>query len=524
MAARSTSTPGSRRCGFGDGLRQAQLSVTASLLRASVGFDETVHRVSRRTRQVATGAARGTGTRERATIARMCVDWVNKKLELSYVMPAEAFETFERKRREGRNPYFTYRTDRGVQVASERGLGPRSCKLPAGASPAKGGNGGAGAPYPDLGLYMFKPVDEASLPPREWLYGRHYQRRTVSVTASPGGTGKTSLVMVEAVAMATARDLLGEQPLERLRVWYHNGEDSHEELDRRLVAICKHYGIPQHELTGQFVITSGNEFPLRVAKGYSDLKIDTPLVDHIRAQIAKHQIDVAILDPLITLHNVSESDNNRMDTVVRIFAGIADDLNCTFELEHHMRKLRAGDTDFDADDMRGASSIHDAVRAMRVLNHMSTGDAAQLAILEHERLQYFRVDKAKGNNAKASQAVWRCFVNVDLDNGDEVGVVVPYTLPGQGERTEAMAAAEATADRIFLELLARLRLAGITVNDKPRGHYAPRVFAKEPEARKARVGIAAFEDAMRRLIKDARVRVAHTTQRGREASYLEVVS
>ena len=212
-----------------------------------------------------------------------------------------------------------------------------------------------------------------------------------------------------------------------------------------------------------------------------------------------------------------------MDTVVRIFAGIADEQDCAFELEHHMRKLRAGDTDFDGDDMRGASAIHDAVRSQRVLNHMSATDAMQLAIPEHERLQYFRVDKAKGNNAPPAQAVWRRFVNVDLDNGDDVGVVVPYTLPGHGERTEAMAAAEATADRIFLELLARLTQAGISVNDKPRGHYAPRVFAKEPEAKLARVGIAAFEDAMRRLVKAARVRVAHTTLRGRETSYLEVV-
>ena len=47
--------------------------------------------------------------------------------------------------------------------------------------------------------------------------------------------------------------------------------------------------------------------------------------------------------------------------------------------------------------------------------------------------------------------------------------------------------------------------------------------ALRAEAKLARVGIAAFEDAMRRLIKSARVRVAHTTLRGRETSYLEVV-
>ena len=151
-----------------------------------------------------------------------------------------------------------------------------------------------------------------------------------------------------------------------------------------------------------------------------------------------------------------------MDTVVRLFAAIADEQDCAFELEHHTRKLRAGDTELDGDDMRGASAIRDAVRAARVLNHMSMTDAMQLAIPEHERLLYFRVDKAKGNNAPPSQAVWRRFVNVELTNGDDVGVVVPYALPGQGERTEAMAAAEATAERIFMELLARLTLAGIT--------------------------------------------------------------
>jgi RecA-family ATPase len=59
---------------------------------------------------------------------------------------------------------------------------------------------------------------------------------------APGGFGKTTLCMGESVAMATARTLLGEQPAERLHVWYHNGEDNLEELQRRLGAICLHYG------------------------------------------------------------------------------------------------------------------------------------------------------------------------------------------------------------------------------------------------------------------------------------------
>jgi len=46
--------------------------------------------------------------------------------------------------------------------------------------------------------------------------------------------------LVEAIAMATARSLLGEQPGERLKCWYHNGEDNAQEIDRRIAAICQH--------------------------------------------------------------------------------------------------------------------------------------------------------------------------------------------------------------------------------------------------------------------------------------------
>src|SRR5262245_57745077 len=92
----------------------------------------------------------------------------------------------------------------------------------------------SGAPFV---LRPFVPFDPAALPPRQFLFGKHYQRRTTGGTVAPGGTGKSSLEMVEGVSMATGRNLLGEDPRERVRVWYHNGEDNMDELNRRLAAI-----------------------------------------------------------------------------------------------------------------------------------------------------------------------------------------------------------------------------------------------------------------------------------------------
>src|SRR5262245_58788476 len=188
-----------------------------------------------------------------------------------------------------------------------------------------------------LVLRPFVPFDTAALPQREWLYGKHYQRRTVSMTAGPGGMGKTSLGMVELVAMVTARNLLGEQPTERLRVWLHNGEDPLDEIHRRLAAICQHYEISQEELRDYLWITSGNEFPLRVAKGYTNLQVDRALVQQISDAIGANQIDLAAFDPFVTMHSVSEGDPGKMDTVVRLFAGIADEHGACIELNPHVR-------------------------------------------------------------------------------------------------------------------------------------------------------------------------------------------
>src|SRR5215472_15830802 len=243
------------------------------------------------------------------------------------------------------------------------------------------------APKAPFILRSVAHFDPARIPPREFLFGRHYQRRTVSGTVAPGGTGKSSEVMVEAVAMKTGRDLLGEGAKEPLRVWYHNGEDNMLELQRRLAGICQHYNIPLAEALGDgFFMSSGNEVPLRVAETWSQVRLQT---DHrkvkcITEAIGDNRVDVAILDPLVTLHGVPENNPGQMDQVIRIFTRIADTQNCAIDLSHHTRKLAPGSSSDDVtiDDMRGAGAVKDAMRAVRMLNVMAPKDVENVGIDE----------------------------------------------------------------------------------------------------------------------------------------------
>jgi hypothetical protein len=164
--------------------------------------------------------------------------------------------------------------------------------------------------------------------------------------------------------------------------------------------------------------------------------------------------------------------------------------------------------DITIDDARGAGSLKDALRAVRLLNYMSKSDADGAGIDELERTSYFRIDRGKANNSPpAKSAIWRKFVNVDLPNSDEVGVIIPWAFPGQDappspERTEA----NRKAEHIFMELLARFTLADRTVNDSAGHGNAPSVFAKEREAKLAKVSKAALGDAMRRLFEKGKIK------------------
>lgn len=68
-------------------------------------------------------------------------------------------------------------------------------------------------------------IDEATIPPRTWLYPPHYIRKFISLLISTGGIGKSSLAIVEALAMVSGKPLLGITPAGPMRALVWNGED-----------------------------------------------------------------------------------------------------------------------------------------------------------------------------------------------------------------------------------------------------------------------------------------------------------
>ena len=253
--------------------------------------------------------------------------------------------------------------------------------------------------------------------------------------------------------MVTGRNLLEvEYPAPYpLRVWLINGEDPYAELERRVGAVALNYQITVDDIGDRLFINSGRDTDFIIVETTHDgTGIKQPVNDAIVAQIRNNKIDVLIIDPFISSHNVSENDNKAIDFVAKAWNKIAQETNCAIELVHHARKGNGNET--TVDDARGASALVSAARSVRTLNRM-TYDEAKRAGIEHDKAQdHFKVSIGKANLARVSNSGnWYEVKSLPLMNGgtitvgnenimlpgDSVGVVTSWTWPATASQIEA---------------------------------------------------------------------------------------
>jgi hypothetical protein len=381
-------------------------------------------------------------------------------------------------------------------------------------------------PQPDklITASPFVPVDPATVPKRETLFGGHYNRKFFSATFGVGGGGKSALAIVECVSIATGTPILWYHPVKPLKVWYFNLEDPPDELQRRFVAVAIHYGIDQKLLAENLFVDSGRtqQFVIVEQQG-RDTVVVTVLEEAIIEEMRSRKIDLLILDPLASVHHGDENSNPHMQQLATALTRIADRANAAVEGVHHVNKSSGdGRLEVTAESGRGAGALKDKARSVRAINTMSEKEAEKAGIESANRFSYFRVTNAKSNMSKRSgHADWYRIVSVDLGNGtkwtpgDSVGVVEKWEWPSD----------TTVADDISVEQLAEIKRR-ISLNPHGADHqskdWAGRVFgdvlglntkADKPKIRKI----------MRALVDAGQFSIVrrNTTKKGRERPMFE---
>ena len=318
-----------------------------------------------------------------------------------------------------------------------------------------------------IAVYDAGDIDPAAIPPRGWLLGVSFARKFISGVVSEGGAGKTAVRYAQYLAAASGRSITKEHVHVRSRVLIACFEDDLAEVQRRIAAAMLHHGVSPNEIRGwlHYCVPRGLKLLATNPRNDHDA-IAGELHTELRRVAHALKIDLVSIDPFVKAHGVSENDNNLIDQVCTMLAGLADDLDVAVDLVSHARK--GGTNPNDADRDRGASAKRDAGRLMRNLTTMSPEEAQLYQIEERERHTFARLDDAKVNITphSASGATWFKLIGVPLGNrtetypnGDEVQTAERWFPP------DAFAALDfKTIDEI---------LNRIEAGPYPGGRYSP---------------------------------------------------
>jgi hypothetical protein len=311
------------------------------------------------------------------------------------------------------------------------------------------------SPPPDLKFSL------SDIPPhRPWLYGVDLLRGDLSVLASTGGAGKTSLAMGMAISLASGNSLLGEKIWESgpLKSLYINAEDSGIEMRRRALAFCQ-----QHNITvlDRLYIAGTDDLRVRGLSFLSPAGQNSSVLDqagfaHLNNLLASLLPDLVVIDPLIALCGGGNvNDNAAMALVMREIKRLAIKFNCSLLIVHHTRK---GGEPGSAEAISGASAIKDLARCARMPVTMTTAEMGVFHVLPSERLQYFKLVDAKSNLALHSDETWYKLESQELPNagapyphGDRVQAVVRVQLsvqPGGSANADDMKIEAAILDLV----------------------------------------------------------------------------
>lgn len=244
---------------------------------------------------------------------------------------------------------------------------------------------------------------------------------TVGSLVSPGGAGKSMLILQMATQIAGGPDLLGVGRLPTGRVVYLPAEDPPTAIHHRLHALGAHLTVEQRQIVADGLLIEpliGKCPNIMTFAWFDSLK---------RAAEGRR---LMILDTLRRFHIEEENASGPMAQVIGRMEGIAAETGCAIVFLHHASKgaAMAGTSD-QQQASRGSSVLVDNVRWQSYLSGMTQAEAQELGVDDSQRGYFVRYGISKSNYGAPLQECWF--------RRHEGGVLKPAVLERQKRPTTA---------------------------------------------------------------------------------------
>lgn len=215
----------------------------------------------------------------------------------------------------------------------------------------------------------------------------HWSTEDISITTADGGTGKTTLKLIEAIHLALGEDFLGFKNCGAGRTLFITGEDTEAKLSAMLGAIMKQMklmdGTPENEakvrkILDGVLIKKDSDLCL-IDKGKNGfINVNSDALTKVLEAVDDLKPRMIVFDPISSFWG-SESALNDMSKAVSKFMGVLVERgNTCVEIINHMGKASSSSKDMSQFAGRGGTGLPSHARVSRVLRPVDDEEYEEL--------------------------------------------------------------------------------------------------------------------------------------------------
>ena len=213
---------------------------------------------------------------------------------------------------------------------------------------------------------LLTPVDVAGVlthpsPPPRFVWDGYAPRGVVTLLGAHGGTGKSTIALMLAAAVATGRELFG-LATEAAPVVFASFEDGAHIVRHRLAHICQCWGINPAELAGLHIVdgTANPELFACEGRGPGDV---TPAYGELLALVQQTGAGLVIVDNASDAYGGDEIQRRQVRAFMRALAVIAREGDAAVLLLAHVDKGTSRKERSDTEGYSGSTAWHNSARS-----------------------------------------------------------------------------------------------------------------------------------------------------------------
>jgi hypothetical protein len=204
-----------------------------------------------------------------------------------------------------------------------------------------------------------------------WIY------EDVGCFIAPGGTGKTTLLLFQAIHLVLGRELFGHEVTNPGPVVILTAEDSRESLVARLRQMCAQLQLTEQQVNAvreDIIITDVSGRGIKLTKVEKDVVMPSAVLDKLIVNIGVINPSLLIVDPMVSFgvgeSRVNDAEQGMIDAARRI----RNAARCAVLYVHHTGKANARERTLDQYSGRGGSALADGSRMVHVLGRLTADE------------------------------------------------------------------------------------------------------------------------------------------------------